>query len=311
MITVPMPDYISFLVERRYKELRQPPSRFAMKYGGTNGIVCDADDEAPPAPSTETLQGIAAYRQELSKLPLAEVKALYKIELEKQYAEDDERRFFNEAKASGDYEHWGRMDVWGLDEATALSFGKDPRVVDWGRIEFILSYTSPFASKYHDMRDIIKRSVLAKNLTDPIKPEIFIAWADKNGITFPDRLKEIIKMRSTESVDWRARYEDLTKSTGAVIAEQETKISDLMQDLEKALAEKPLKTRERDTICKIILGMAIKGYAYDPQAKKNTAVSEIAGDIQQLGLSVDQDTIRKWLQEAIALLPHEALKNQD
>lgn len=312
MIVVPKPDYIQFLLERRFSELRQPPSRLSLKYGFTDGVVY-GDDEIGgfPEPPEAVLQAAESYRQELLKLSPAEVKARYDAELEQKHTEDDQRRFFNEPKAAADFEHWGRMDLWNLDEAASLSFGKDPRVVSRKRVEAILSYTSPFASKYRDLCEVIERAVQAKSLSFPIKPEIFVAWTERNGILFPENLKAIVKARGQETPDWKARYGDLSEKTTKMIAEQESRIADLTQELEKALAEKPLKTRERDTVCKIIIGMAVRGYAYNPQAKKNTAISDIASDIQHLGLSVDQDTIRRWVQEALLLIPPEALEKRD
>ena len=312
MITVPKPDYIQFLLERRFSELRPPPSPLALKYGFTDGIVYGDDEIGDfPEPPEAVLQGAEVYRQELLKLSPAEIKARYNAELEQKHIEDDQRRFFNEPKAAADFEHWGRMDLWSLDEAVSLSFGKDPRVVSRKRVEGILSYTSPFASKYRELCEVIERAMQAKNLTDPVKPEIFVAWVERSGIPFPENLKEIVKARGQETPDWKTRYDDLLGKTSKIIADQESRISDLTQELEKALAEKPLKTKERETVCKIIIGMAIRGYGYNPQAKKNMAISDIANDIEHLGLSVDQDTIRRWVKEALTLAPPEALENRD
>lgn len=59
-----------------------------------------------------------------------------------------------------------------------------------------------------------------------------------------------------------------------------------------------LSTREKNTLLKLVLGMAIKGYTYDPKQSRNSAVTDIASDLEALGISVDADTIRKWLKEA-------------
>ncbi len=64
-----------------------------------------------------------------------------------------------------------------------------------------------------------------------------------------------------------------------------------------------LKTRERDSLLKMVIGMAIKGYTYDPVALKNPAVKEIADDLALLDIGLNEDTVRKYLQEARQLLP--------
>jgi hypothetical protein len=67
---------------------------------------------------------------------------------------------------------------------------------------------------------------------------------------------------------------------------------------ERWLDDKPMATRERNTLLKLVIGMAVKGYTHDPVAKKSTAPKEIADDLAELGISIDPDTVRKYLKEA-------------
>jgi hypothetical protein len=60
----------------------------------------------------------------------------------------------------------------------------------------------------------------------------------------------------------------------------------------------PLATRERDTLLKLVIGMAIKGYSYSPTALKSPTPKEIADDLAILDISVSDDTIRKYLKQA-------------
>ncbi len=52
--------------------------------------------------------------------------------------------------------------------------------------------------------------------------------------------------------------------------------------------------------------MAIKGYAYDPKAKRSDVAQTIADDLASLGIPLDPDTVRKWLKEALEIVPTEA-----
>jgi hypothetical protein len=63
-------------------------------------------------------------------------------------------------------------------------------------------------------------------------------------------------------------------------------------------AEKSLSTRERDTLLKLVVGMAIKGYTFDPKAGRSNVPAEIASDLEKLGIGLSDDTVRKWLKEA-------------
>jgi hypothetical protein len=63
-----------------------------------------------------------------------------------------------------------------------------------------------------------------------------------------------------------------------------------------------------NTLLKIVLGMAIDAYGYDPQAQKNKATGGNSGSISAAlsripGLSTHQDTIRKYLTEAASRNP--------
>ena len=71
-----------------------------------------------------------------------------------------------------------------------------------------------------------------------------------------------------------------------------------------------LNTRERDTLLKLVIGMAIKGYKYEPFASKSTVTKEIADDLAALDISVSDDTIRKYLKQATnSVLPADVKKS--
>ena len=57
-----------------------------------------------------------------------------------------------------------------------------------------------------------------------------------------------------------------------------------------------------DSLLKLVLGMAIDAYRYNPNAKRNTATGENKGSIhyalKSIGLDVDADTIRKYIKLA-------------
>jgi hypothetical protein len=64
---------------------------------------------------------------------------------------------------------------------------------------------------------------------------------------------------------------------------------------------------ERNTLLKLIIGMAIDAYGYDPTATKNIATGGNRGSIQagldRCCLNADQKTIKKYLEAAAELYP--------
>jgi hypothetical protein len=71
-----------------------------------------------------------------------------------------------------------------------------------------------------------------------------------------------------------------------------------------------LTTRERETLLKLILGMAFGGYGYDPKAERSKVVSEIVSDLAKLSISIDGDTVRKWLRVAATEVDWTLLSDQ-
>ena len=68
--------------------------------------------------------------------------------------------------------------------------------------------------------------------------------------------------------------------------------------------DKLLMTTERNTLLKLVFGMAIKGYSYDPAAAKSAKPKEIVDDLAELGITITDDTVRKYLKQAAdAVLP--------
>jgi len=64
-------------------------------------------------------------------------------------------------------------------------------------------------------------------------------------------------------------------------------------------AGKDLRTKERGTLLKLILGMALAGYGYDPEAPRSATPKEIADDLLKHGISLTDDTVRQWLKTAV------------
>ena len=66
-----------------------------------------------------------------------------------------------------------------------------------------------------------------------------------------------------------------------------------------AHSQRELRTRERNTLFKVIIAMAISGYCYNPMSDRNDAISSIKDDLEKNGVALDANTIRKWLKIAV------------
>jgi predicted nuclease with TOPRIM domain len=59
----------------------------------------------------------------------------------------------------------------------------------------------------------------------------------------------------------------------------------------------------RNTLLKMIAGMAIKGHAIDIYSTRIEGISELANDLADCGVQLDPKTISKCLKEAAKLIP--------
>ena len=282
-----------------------------------------------PGPTAEMRQALASYRAEVAALTPEELIARYNAEQQRNYEEiaaktekEERERFFNQPHAAANFIHWSKMAHWTLDEAVALSFGKAPEHVNWQAISKYLQL-SRFAVQYQQRRELAMRAAQWKQLYDPVLPGIFLAWAKGLEIEVPAALVEAVQKRGPIR-DWKSLYDEL-KTTHAnreaswtaldeakdrtivakdrVVAALEDRVRNLEGQQTTQPAEKQLGARERESLLKVVIGMAVGGYSYDPKAGRSDRPTEIAGDLERAGVPLDIDTVRKWLREAAELLP--------
>lgn len=278
-----------------------------------------------------------AYEAELRGKPRNFVMALYldaTSKLPSDEATDEEKdrqKFFNQPQAKADFDYWTKAAHWTLDEAVALAFGKAPEVVSWQTLS-LYAKVSPFAQKYGRVRELTLRAKQWQQLYDPALPGFFLAWAKRTGVSYPPELEERLTARGTIVADWksardtvksnfdhyRREAEEHSAAQKATIEELQANLATLQARLteappipEQGAEKSAVAGKERDSVLKLIVGMAVKGYAYDPNALRSSAPGEIAGDLAELGLSIDPDTVRKWLKEGAGLLPPGALPAPD
>ena len=297
-------DRIEYLVLRRFpfaNALRGPPSLLSMAGGDAHA------DRQRGLPEIET------YKEELRNKRPAELQKLYDEELAKEAAEqlaqaesEERTRFFNRPYAKADFGHWSKAAFWTLDEAVALSFGKAPERVTWEAIKPLVD-VSPFAYQYWRRRDLALRAAASKQLSERTGPGFFLAWAKRTDLAVPSELEAAITARGIQITEWKTH--DLSKEQSEQIDPLRSR-DDKLQAQHAAAApaphdrpEKPLATRERDSLLKLVIGMAVGGYRYDATALRSERPTEIANDLASAGVPLDVDTVRKWLKEAADLLP--------
>jgi hypothetical protein len=279
-------------------------------------------------------QELKKYRAKLAALPANELQSLFKSEVAKAQAEKvaelqrwEDARFFHQPSAKADFEHWSKAAYWSIEEAVALAMGKAPELVSSKTIQRY-RMVSPFVRRYSRLLDLANRATACQKLFDPVYPIIFVSWAKDNEIELPAGLAEMVIRRSGTLIDWKGEYEKLKDQHDRDIAdwkgivgertellERSIKItaflkSDLAQcqaelaaKSESAASEKAQSPRERENMLKVIYAMAVGGYGFSPSKERSTLVPDIMKDLELAGLSLSDDTVRRYIKAACEHLP--------
>jgi len=132
-----------------------------------------------------------------------ELRASNKAEVERRYlehcraaaananrdaAERDEAEFFSLPTAAGDFSHLNRKKHWHLEEAVALSLGKNPKIVNPKTLSQLGRPMSPFVSEFRARMETLQRAISAGHISTPLTPKEFIAWAVNEGFSLPQEL---------------------------------------------------------------------------------------------------------------------------
>jgi hypothetical protein len=168
LVTMPNPSptdlMVSYLVDQKHGVNRP-------------GIALSAERVARKDHSVA--RAIEKFEKELRALPAEQLKKLYDAAKQQAaaqnlvYADEKEAgRFFNKPAAQADFDHWSKMPYWNIDEAVALSLGKDPEKVKWKEVA-TLTEVSAFARNFDRRRDLARRAVNMRQLFDPTVPAIF------------------------------------------------------------------------------------------------------------------------------------------
>jgi hypothetical protein len=206
---------------------------------------------------------------------------------------------FNQPQALANedvFQFWSRAELWSLSECAALINGRNPEAVTERRIEADQSQ-SKISISLKQTLDLLERARTSGTLHFSNNPKKLIDWLELKHIEMPPGLKKLVLQRSTTPFTLRDENKRLKEELSAIEANHMTAV----RESSVSKGEKPVGPRERDSLLKLILGMAIEGYSYDPKATKSAHISEIASDLQIVGLALDEDTVRKYLNEAKAL----------
>ena len=162
------------------------------------------------------LKEIEAYENMLRAQSVYVTAKLYNDEKKKHNHEMEKisaresKCLFSQSCTSADFQHWGKAAYWHSDEAIALSFGKNPEKVNWGRVKQYIS-VSLNAKKYSRLRDLVHRAIESKQLNDPVSPGNFLVWANQMEVNVPFKLVDQVMKHQRISNTREGKCDELKK----------------------------------------------------------------------------------------------------
>lgn len=263
--------------------------------------------------SHQTDEAAAAYYDEVCRLPAEELNKLVRDALSAQALSrsklqeiEEQKLSFNRPDARANFGHWAMASYWSIEEATALSLGRDPRRVQLKSIKPFV-HISSFAKLFTDRLDLLCRAQTMGQLYPKSSPSFFLAWAQRIGLSVPSELVESVTSLGVQIADWKTLYERQRENFEIVKEALDTERAERRSEASRPTtpAQKELPLRERESLLKLVIGMAVKGYSYDPASSRSPTAKEIATDLALIGLPMDEDTVRKYLKESAGLLPQD------
>lgn len=204
---------------------------------------------------------------------------------------------------------------WKFESLPLLSIALLMCKIDPGAPEkYLQAMSEPLTSEempdeYFLVIDLLEEAIFNKSLTPAvtilnakgrcdinktiIRIDDFFLWCKKKNILF-----SVLKLSAYR------------QSQPSIASDNKT----LKESSERAPFEEPISEskilvkKERQSMLRIIIGMAVDAYRYDPLANQSPFTGEgedsLYKALQLIGINVNSDTIRKYLKEAAEFLPN-------
>ncbi|WGW03648.1 hypothetical protein [Tropicibacter oceani] len=186
---------------------------------------------------------------------------------------------FGHPDVAADYDYWGKLSRYSVYEATMLSLGVEPSKFPEHQAHSAASQEEP--TKMNPQMFHLGRQMRLFQGHFPVGPGGYMPVS-------PVWLKKLIDEIDLQVPE--AFYSQLEKRTLAI-------------RLPDDRPSQSLSMQERQSLLRLIAAMACEQYQFDPKATRTTAISSICEDLDRVGLSMDNKTVRKWVREAAELVP--------
>lgn len=191
---------------------------------------------------------------------------------------------------------WDKMASLSIESAALYTFGIDPDAIQDELQGGYENASIDLPTKFDDRLRIIKSAVQSEKIKR-------VPVSGNNPVDIDNHTK-ILK---TEFIAWCKANHYTCKPTEAKAEHPQYQPKIVSVDHTSTQKTDIPSTKERESMLKIIIGMAVGAYKYDPSKERNSATGEKSGsifvDLEQADVRIDCDTILKYINEAKEFLP--------
>ena len=149
----------------------------------------------------------------------------------------------------------------------------------------------PKGGEFPKRRALILNHQQAGRLPHHVAPTDFLAWAKANEVAIDPNLVASVEAYFGAIADWRHECERLRTR----LTEAEARVATEIHPAKRENA--PFYPKEKTSLLKLVGVMAMDNYGYLPDGRKSRAPKLIRDALEQRGMSMDEGTILKWLNE--------------
>lgn len=188
--------------------------------------------------------------------------------------------FFNKPGTLADFGFWARKLLWTVDQAVALSMGRNPDLVNSITLSepANLSSESAFAQEYFARMRIARTFIATGQLMDEATPGEMLAWLNRAKLPTPPDLVAAVSAMNHRIADWYSEFQRVEQQLNEMreYAEQQASTSQLwerqcvelmtvherkMSETENALR---LAEQQRDELAKQIAALGEQSARSEP-----------------------------------------------
>ena len=197
---------------------------------------------------------------------------------------------FGHPDYQADFKYWSKMSYFSIDEILCVSIGIEPKYFSASKLKELAAENQselwPALAFLVQQREQLRREFASGRYSPPVHPAEFIKWVDKvNFVVVPEFLTLLRTYHGGGATAPR---------TGAQPSDTAPKKQD---------------KREVESIAQLFTAMAMEYFGYNPNDVKSSVTKEITDLAASMGMSLSDDTVRRYLRMGGSYVPKDWIPN--